>query len=50
VENQFYEDRSGTLKDPFGHIWTLATHIEDVSEGEMQKRIQKMMQKMKSQQ
>ena len=31
VENQFYGDRSGTLTDPFGHTWTIATHTEDVS-------------------
>lgn len=41
VENQFYGDRSGTLKDPFGHIWTLATHVEDVPEAEMRKRMEK---------
>lgn len=38
VENQFYGDRSGTLKDPFGHMWTVATHVEDVAPEEMQKR------------
>ncbi len=38
VEDQFYGDRSGTLQDPFGHIWTLATHIEDLSAEEMQRR------------
>src|SRR5687767_13533238 len=31
VQNQFYGDRSGTLADPFGHVWTIATHVEDVS-------------------
>jgi PhnB protein len=39
VENQFYGDRSGTVIDPFGHKWTLATHIEDVSPEEMQSRM-----------
>lgn len=43
VEDQFYGDRSGWLKDPFGHEWTLATHIEDVSEEEMNKRMEEMM-------
>ena len=38
LEDQFYGDRSGTLKDPFGHIWTVATHTEDVSPEEMDKR------------
>jgi PhnB protein len=37
-EDQFWGDRMGTLLDPFGHRWTLATHIEDVSEEEMQRR------------
>jgi PhnB protein len=43
VQDQFYGDRSGTLVDPFGHIWTIATHIEDVSPEEMQKRMDAMM-------
>jgi PhnB protein len=38
VQDQFYGDRSGTLTDPFGHIWTVATHKEDVSQEEMRKR------------
>jgi PhnB protein len=38
VVNQFYGDRSGTLVDPFGHVWTIATHIEDVSLDEMQNK------------
>ena len=40
VENQFYGDRSGSLTDPFGHVWTIATHVEDVSEEEMQRRME----------
>jgi PhnB protein len=40
VVNQFYGDRSGTYEDPFGHVWTIATHIEDVSPEEMMKRAQ----------
>lgn len=39
VEDQFYGDRSGSLIDPFGHVWTVATHVEDVSEDEMQRRM-----------
>jgi len=39
LQDQFYGDRSGTLKDPFGHIWTVATHKEDVTPEEMNKRI-----------
>jgi PhnB protein len=39
VQDQFYGDRSGNLKDPFGHVWTIATHKEDVTPEEMSKRI-----------
>jgi PhnB protein len=42
VQDQFYSDRSGTLEDPFGHIWTIATHVEDVSMEEMNKRMAAM--------
>ena len=38
VKDQFYGDRSGTLVDPFGHSWTIATHVEDVSPDEMNRR------------
>jgi len=37
-KDQFYGDRTATLTDPFGHEWTIATHIEDVSLEEMQRR------------
>lgn len=43
VEDQFYGDRSGILKDPFGHLWSIGTHIEDVSEEEMDRRFNEMM-------
>jgi len=43
VKDQFYGDRSGTLVDPFGHVWTIATHVEDVSAEEMQKRMAAMI-------
>ena len=39
MKDQFYGDRSGTLTDPFGHVWTIATHKEDVSMDEMQQRM-----------
>jgi len=45
VADQFYGDRSGTLKDPYGHQWTLSTHIEDVSQAEAQKRMEAMFAK-----
>ncbi len=38
VEDQFFGDRSGKISDPFGHSWTIATKIEDVSPAEMQRR------------
>jgi PhnB protein len=38
VENQFYGDRMGTIEDPFGHSWYVATHVEDVPPEEMAKR------------
>jgi PhnB protein len=38
LQDQFYGDRSGTLTDPFGHLWTVATHTEDVSPEEMDQR------------
>jgi PhnB protein len=46
VKDQFYGDRTGTIIDPFGHQWTIATHVEDVSPEEMQRRMQEMMKAM----
>jgi PhnB protein len=43
VKDQFYGDRSGSLKDPFGHTWTIATHTEDVSPEEMDSRYKAML-------
>jgi PhnB protein len=43
VQNQFYGDRSGTLEDPFGHVWTIATHVEDVPEEELKRRAEAVM-------
>jgi PhnB protein len=43
VENQFYGDRSGQFEDPFGHRWSVATHVEDVPPDEMAKRAAEMM-------
>lgn len=39
LENQFYGDRSGQFTDPFGHRWSVATHVEDVPADEMEKRV-----------
>ena len=44
VKDQFYGDRSGSLLDPFGHMWSVATHVEDVSPDEMRKRMKAMSQ------
>jgi len=43
VEDQFYGDRSGTVEDPFGHVWTISTHKEDLSPEELQKRSEAFM-------
>ena len=45
LQDQFYGDRSGTLTDPFGHIWTVATHKEDVAPEEIEKRLAAMAAK-----
>ena len=39
VEDQFYGERTGWLEDPFGHRWSVASHVEDVSPEEMQERM-----------
>ena len=41
--DQFYGDRMGTLIDPFGHSWSIATHKEDVAEGELRRRMEHAM-------
>ncbi len=38
LTNQFYGDRTGMIEDPFGHVWLIATHIEDLSPEEIQCR------------
>jgi PhnB protein len=40
VENRFYGDRSGEIEDPFGHRWSVATHVEDVPPAEMARRME----------
>ena len=47
VENQFYGDRSGTVVDPFGHTWNIATHVEDVSHEETTRRAALMCEEKK---
>jgi PhnB protein len=43
VENQFYGDRAGQFEDPFGHRWSVASHVEDVPPDEMARRAAEMM-------
>ncbi|WP_240476458.1 hypothetical protein [Marinobacterium rhizophilum] len=42
VKDQFYGDRLGSLKDPYGHVWFLSTHIEDLSEAQIAARAQNL--------
>lgn len=42
VADQFYGDRSGFIQDPFGHLWGVATHVEDVAPEELRERMKKM--------
>jgi PhnB protein len=44
VQDQFYGDRSGQIEDPFGHLWSIQTHVEDVAPDEMQRRAAAAMQ------
>lgn len=44
VQDQFYGDRSGTIEDPFGHLWHVATHKEDLSPEDLQRRLDAAMQ------
>ncbi len=43
VGDQFYGDRSGRIEDPFGHLWVVSTHKEDLSPEEIQRRFDEMM-------
>jgi PhnB protein len=46
VKNEFYGDRTGQFEDPFGHRWTVATHVEDIPADEMEKRAAEAMRSM----
>lgn len=48
MTDQFYGDRSGTVVDPFGHRWTISTHVEEVSPEEMDRRFGEFMEQMKT--
>jgi PhnB protein len=43
-ENQFYGDRDAFITDPFGHAWTVASHVEDVSPDELNRRMAELFQ------
>jgi PhnB protein len=43
VSDQFHGDRAGSVRDPFGHRWAIATHTEDLSEAELRRRFDEMM-------
>lgn len=45
IKDEFYGDRSGNLEDPFGHVWTISTHKEDVSPEEIERRFAAVMAK-----
>lgn len=47
LENQLWGDRMGTVTDPFGHQWSLATHVEDVPEDEIARRFEEFLAKQK---
>lgn len=44
IKDEFYGDRTGTLTDPFGHVWSVATHKEDVPAEEMERRMKELQQ------
>jgi PhnB protein len=48
VEDKFYGDRAGTVEDPYGHVWYIATHKEEVPPKEMKRRMDEMAKKMAS--
>jgi hypothetical protein len=44
----FWGDRFGTVRDPFGHVWSFATHIRDVSPADMERGMREMMEKQEA--
>jgi PhnB protein len=45
IADQFYGDRSGRIADPFGHVWLISTHTEDIAPEEMQRRMEEFTKK-----
>ncbi|HVE11886.1 MAG TPA: VOC family protein [Elusimicrobiota bacterium] len=48
LEDQFYGDRNGTLRDPFGHLWGISTHKKDLTPEQLEKGMKEAMEKMKA--
>jgi len=48
IKDEFYGDRSGAVEDPFGHLWNISTHKEDVPPAELRRRSEEAMKKMAS--
>jgi PhnB protein len=46
VQDMFYGDRHGSIQDPFGHIWSIATHIKDLTKEELKKAAEEAFSKM----
>jgi PhnB protein len=46
VKDEFYGDRTGTIEDPFGHVWSVSTHKEELSKSEMRRRAAEAMKQM----
>lgn len=46
IKDEFYGDRSGTIEDPFGHVWHVSTHKEELSQSEMRRRSEEAMKQM----
>ena len=47
LQDQFYGDRSGTITDPYGHVWTIGTHKEDLTPDEIDRRFAEQMKQKK---
>jgi len=47
LRDEFYGDRTGSLEDPFGHVWHIATHVKDVTMDEVKKAVNKMAEDAK---
>jgi len=43
VKDEFYGDRNGTVEDPFGHVWSIATHKEELTKAQIRRRMEEMM-------